>query len=268
MVLEALLLPAAGAAAFAGLKLHKSRHYRRLQASHARIMRDHAASLALPAALPETLPDFSRHLATLPAALPDPTFTRLRDAALRFVETERNYIPGHKQGGTIAYETLHEMAPEIVAFYQSDYLRRLCSAVIGAEVEPTPVHDQSSCSLLVYNRPRDHIGWHYDYDFYQGRHFTVLLALVNQRNAEPQALSSARLLARLDGTEVEIPTPPNTLVMFEGNRVLHKVTRLDEGELRVILSMTFCTDSRASIPKAIARRVKDTAFFGVRALWT
>lgn len=31
--------------------------------------------------------------------------------------------------------------------------------------------------------------------------------------------------------------------------------------------MTFATDPRTGVVKEVARRVKDTAFFGLRALW-
>jgi hypothetical protein len=58
------------------------------------------------------------------------------------------------------------------------------------------------------------------------------------------------------------------MIVFEGNKILHKVTPIREGERRVVLSMTFCTDPRNSLVQGIARRIKDTAFFGIRALWT
>jgi hypothetical protein len=80
--------------------------------------------------------------------------------------------------------------------------------VVGTPLVPTPLHDQSSCSLLVYDRPRDHIGWHYDHNFYNGRHFTVLLPLVNRHLPEAR-LSSAELMVR-QGDERVLPTPPNT----------------------------------------------------------
>jgi hypothetical protein len=57
-------------------------------------------------------------------------------------------------------------------------------------------------------------------------------------------------------------------VVFEGARVRHKVTPLHDGERRVVLSMTFCTDSRHSLIQEGLRRVKDIAFFGPRALWS
>jgi hypothetical protein len=268
MLPETLLIPVTvGVLAFIGLKARKRQHYRRLLARQRDLVTQYGAVLNLPDHLPPTLPDFRRRIAVVPEPLPAAAFDRLREAALRHDRTERSYFPTHKQGGTVAYEDLHDLAPEVVAFYQSDYLRRLCSALIGEPVVPTPINDQSSCSLLFYDRPRDHIGWHYDYNFYNGRHFTVLVPLIN-RHLREDRLSSAQLVIRQEGGEVTIPTPPNTLIAFEGARVFHKVTRLEENELRVVLSMTFCTRPQASPLKSALRRFKDIAYFGVRALWT
>ncbi|MCP5195637.1 MAG: hypothetical protein H6974_02420 [Gammaproteobacteria bacterium] len=267
MFQEILFIPAAGVLAFAGLKLRKQRQYRQLQAYQNELVAQYNAVLKLPEYPPESLPDFQQRIAVVSDVLPVPAFETLREAALRHTRTERSYFPVHKQGGTIAYEDLHQTAPEIVAFYRSDYLRQLCSAVVGEFVHPTPLNDQSSCSLLFYERPRDHIGWHYDYNFYNGRHFTVLLPLVN-RHLQQDRLSSAQLVIRQDDQEVMVPTLPNTFIVFEGARVFHKVTRLEEHELRIILSMTFCTRPQASLIKGAIRRCKDIAYFGVRALWS
>ena len=57
-------------------------------------------------------------------------------------------------------------------------------------------------------------------------------------------------------------------MLFEGAKVPHKVSPILEGERRVVISMTYCVDTLSSGGQAVARRVKDTAFFGIRALWT
>lgn len=265
---EILLIPAAaGALAFTSLKLRKQHQYRQLQIRQSDFIARYGADLRLSERVLDSPPNFRQRIAVVPEPLPEPAFATLQKAALRYRDTERSYFPTHKKGGTIAYENLHQTAPEIVAFYQSDDLRRLCSAIIGEAVIPTPINDQSSCSLLFYDRPRDHIGWHYDYNFYNGRHFTVLLPLIN-RHLHEDRLSSAQLVIQQNEQEVMIPTPPNTLIMFEGARVYHKVTRLEEDELRVILSMTFCTCPQTSSFKGAIRRFKDIAYFGVRALWS
>lgn len=217
--------------------------------------------------LPDPLPSFDQRFAVADSVLPDATWREVASAVDRLADTERSYLPAHKKGGTVAYETLCEKAPAIVALYRSESFRGLISQITGVVVEPTPLHDQSSCSVLFYEKPGDHIGWHYDHNFYKGRHFTVLIPIVN-RDSKAQGLSAARLYAKLGGKDVEVATPPNRLIVFEGARVRHKVTPIAEGERRVVWSMTYCADPRNSAWQGAARRVKDTAFFGLRALWT
>jgi hypothetical protein len=215
---------------------------------------------------PKAVPGFAERLATIADFLPAELRARIVAEIEALGDAERSYLPLHKQGGTVAYETLQAHAPTAVALYRSAAMRNIVGRIVGLDVETTPLTDKSSCSVLYYVKPGDHIGWHYDHNFYKGRHFTVLLPLANQGHGE-DGLSAARLLVRRGEAEQVIPTPPNTLVIFEGARVLHRVTTLAEGERRVVLSMTYCTDPRNSRLQEAARRVKDTAYFGLRALW-
>jgi hypothetical protein len=273
-----VIIPLLGVLAFGALRCGSALRYRRLARLQAALAGRfgrflEAARVTVPAG------GFRDQLCAFPDALTADAGAILRAAAERSVAAgrgggasrpgaaERSYIPGHKAGGTVSYAALHTLAPELVAFYHSAELRRLCSQLVGAELVPTPINDQSSCSLLVYQRAGDHIGWHYDHDFYRGRHFTVLLTLVNERHAQP-GTSAARLEANLAGEVRVVPTPANSLVIFEGARVRHRVTRLGEDERRILLSMTFCTDPRASVLQGLLRRCKDTAYYGVRALWS
>jgi len=215
----------------------------------------------------QPLPSFTQHLAMLDNVLPSDEFTCLVGEVEELVETERSYLPAHKKGGAVAYETLEREAPSLGELYRSQALRALVSDIVKLRIETTPLHDQSSCSVLFYEKPGDHIGWHYDHNFYRGRHFTVLVPIIN-RGRDPNGRSQARLMVRQNGRERMIPTPPNAMIVFEGAKVRHKVTPIAEGEKRVIWSMTYCADPRNSAFQGVARRVKDTAFFGFRALWT
>jgi len=257
-----------GAFATGGLVYAKSRRarlYRELADGIAQITRAHEPDWA--AVGSPSMPDFADQLAVVPDFLAAPRFAALAAEAERLVAPERSFVPAHKQGGTVAYETLIAASPAIVAAYHSAGLRDLVSRLVGVPVRATPIHDQSSLSVLVYNKPGDHIGWHYDHNFYRGRHFTVLLAIHNAGRAA-HGLSHAVLEARLPGREIEISTPANTLIVFEGARVRHRVTPIHDGERRLVLSMTYCTDPSSTLWQGWSRRLKDTAFFGVRALWT
>ncbi len=243
----------------------RSKLYRELEGRVARI--SDAQAPAIEAILREEAPGFADRLAVKTDFLPPDAFAALRAEAERLVGPERSFVPTHKKGGTVAYETLIANAPAIVAFYHSADLRTYISRLVGAPVQPTPLHDQSSLSVLFYDKPGDHIGWHYDHNFYRGRHFTVLIAMRNEGRAA-DGLSHAVLMGRVGGREISISTKPNTAVIFEGALVHHKVTPIQEGERRLILSMTYCVDPRAWWWQGVSRRLKDTAFFGVRALWT
>jgi hypothetical protein len=256
--------------AFIYVRSARARLYRLLTSRLAQITRGNELDLGA-MAVPR-LPGFADRFAVLENFLPAASFAMLAGVAERLTApeqqgAERSYVPTHKQGGTFAYETLIATAPAIVAFYHAPPVRDIISRLVGASVRPTPVYDQSSLSLLIYNKPGDHIGWHFDHNFYRGRHFTVLLTLENAGHAE-RDLSHGVLKARLGGREVEVASPPNTLIVFEGACVRHKVTPIAEGERRLILSMTYCTDPRSTWWQGMARRFKDTAYFGVRALWT
>ena len=178
----------------------------------------------------------------------------------------RSYIPTHKKGRTLSYENIHRHAHGCLGFYHSPEILRWVSTVVGLPVQPTPDQDQSSLSVLCYNEAGDHIHWHYDHNFYRGRHFTVLLSLANE--SANGGVSQSTLNRRLPGgDEQAFDTSPDSLVVFEGARVLHRASPTAEGDLRLMLSMTFCTDPRTHWLKEFARRVKDTAFYGIRALW-
>jgi len=185
--------------------------------------------------------------------------------------TERSYIPAHKKGGTLSYEAVHRHAPACLALYHSAQLRAWMSRIIGTPVYPTAHYDQSSCSVLYYDRQGDHIGWHFDHNFYRGRHFTVLLSLAN-RAMQPgldieNGLSDGMLQRRYAGRVYDVPTPANTLVLFEGACVAHRATAIGSDQERIMLSMTFSTDPRIDSWKEGIRRVKELAYFGPRVLF-
>jgi hypothetical protein len=217
--------------------------------------------------LRESSCSFEERIVVVENFLSPADFAFLRDTALNLANAKRVHIPLHKRGATISYHELLYSAAPIPALYHSMDLRNWCSHVVGEKIYLTRHDDLSSCSLLIYDKARDHIRSHYDLNFYRGRHFTVLLSLVN-RNAAGDGLSSARLFVSKDNAKTIIPTPPNSLVLFEGAKVRHGVTPLGVGECRIIMSMTYCANPSATRAQAVQRRFKDIAYFGLRALWT
>jgi hypothetical protein len=195
------------------------------------------------------------------------SFQRLHDEGRSNIERGiRNYVPTHKKGRSLPYEAMHRDAPNGLAFYHSAVIQEWVTRVVGAKVFPAGDHDQSSCSLLIYDQAGDHIGWHFDHNFYKGRQFTVLLSLVN-RSADG-GLSASQYMRKLpDGGAAEVDTSENSLLVFEGVKVRHKATPTNPGDLRIMLSMTYNTIPKIHWFREIVRRFKDTAFHGWKALW-
>jgi hypothetical protein len=242
--------------------------YRALAEERERVVRRQAALLAAPPAVNGLAESFGKQfLIRTDSFLPREAFRTLQDEAVANQgRAERTYLPVHKKGGTLSYEALHRHAPVCLSFYHSEPLRRWVSQVVGQDIRPCADHDQSASSILYYDQPGDHINWHFDHNFYRGRHFTVLLSLVN-KSAQGGPSASNFLWKDPSGEVRQVDTSENSLVVFEGARVLHRASPAEPGDVRVILSMTFTTDPRVPWLKEAMRRCKDTAYYGLRALW-
>ena len=265
MIIEIGAVSALTGSVIGAMSIRRARHYRRLATCLNKVKQTSRSWAMDISRLPA--PSFANWIAAVPDFLAAEQLASLQREVQALSGAERSYVPNHKKGATVAYKTLIEYAPCVTAFYHSEAMAAYISSLTDVAVRPTPLHDQSSLSILIYERSGDHIGWHYDHNFYRGRHFTALLPVVNCGDAA-DGLSHARLRAMIGDTEAELQTPPNTLIVFEGARVLHKATPLVAGERRVLISMTYCSDAHANLAQAVARRMKDTAYFGVRALWT
>ncbi len=249
---------------FVYAKSRRARLYRQLANRVADITRVRKPELTALAS--RSLPGFADRLAVVPDFLPAAVFAALAGEAERLAAPERSFVPAHKQGGTVAYETLIAEAPAIVACYHS----RACAT------------SSRTWSARPFNRRRSTTrarcrSWSTTSRATISAGTTITTSTVAgiSRCCSPSTmrdsadgLSHAVLMARPPGREIAISTAPNTLVVFEGARVRHKVTPIREGERRIVLSMTYCTDPRSAWWQGCSRRLKDTAFFGVRALWT
>jgi hypothetical protein len=202
----------------------------------------------------------------LPAELVEATLVpeveRLRS------EVHRNYIPGHKKGGSVSAFTLGQKAPVFLLLYTSPVFMNFLSRLAGAHLMLCPDNDPHACALYYYTEPGDHIGYHYDTSYYRGARYTVLLGLV-------QRSENCRLVAQLyrddparETREISLAYGPGDLVVFNGNKLLHAVTPLAPGEERVVLTMEYVTNQEMALHKRIFSNLKDAfAYFGPTALW-
>ena len=179
----------------------------------------------------------------------------------------RNYVPGHKKGGSISYYLLRQSAPSLLALYRDPRLREWFSQLAGEKLLLCPDDDPHACALYFYTEEGDHIGYHYDTSYYKGARYTALLGLVDR--------SSSRLVCRLHTRdavvkpqELSMTTDPGVLIFFNGDKLYHAVTPLGENEERIVLTMQYVTNPEMGTFKRWYSNLKDAVgYFGLSALF-
>jgi hypothetical protein len=198
---------------------------------------------------------------------PDLTVQLVAAAAAATASVNRNYLPGHKQGGSVSRYAIDILAPWIGDLYRAPTLIDWLGSLSGERLQTSPVEDPHAYALYFYTRPGDHIGWHYDTSYYAGRRYTLLFGVVDE--------SSCRLDYELHTREAgqskvpgSVRIPPGGLVFFDGDKLRHRITPLAEGELRVSLTFEYVTDPTMRPWRRFISNMKDAvAYFGFRQVF-
>ncbi|MFZ0501386.1 MAG: hypothetical protein WAU49_10330 [Steroidobacteraceae bacterium] len=204
----------------------------------------------------------------LPEFLPPEMTARLAAAVAALQSSvNRNYLPGHKQGGSVGRHVIDERAPFIAELYRSRELIDMLEGVAGEGLLPSPQDDAHAYALYYYTRAGDHIGWHYDTSYYVGRRYTVLLGVVDQSSCslDYELHTRAKGVAVVPGS---IQIPPGGLVFFDGDALRHRITPIKEGEIRVSLTFEYVTDARIRRGWRLISNIKDAlGYFGFRQVF-
>jgi phosphatidylglycerophosphate synthase len=204
----------------------------------------------------------------LPDFLPAELTARLVGAvaAVR-AAVNRNYLPGHKQGGSVSRHAIDELAPCIAELYRSPALISWLAQLAGEPLQQSPADDPHAYALYFYTRPGDHIGWHYDTSYYAGRRYTLLFGVIDESSCR----LDYELHTRDEGVAVvpgSLQIPPGGLVFFDGDRLRHRITPSGENEQRVSLTFEYVTDPHMSPWWRLISKTKDAvAYFGLRQVF-
>jgi hypothetical protein len=198
-----------------------------------------------------------------------PGITARLIAAVAAVNTavNRNYLPGHKQGGSVSRHAIDELAPDIAHLYRSPSLLHWLQQLTGDTLQASPPADPHAYALYFYTRAGDHIGWHYDTSYYAGRRYTLLLGVIDESSCR----LDYELHTRERGATVvagSIKIPPGGLVVFDGDSLRHRITPSNDGEIRVSLTFEYVTDPRMNPWWRLISNMKDAfAYFGFRQVF-
>jgi len=182
-------------------------------------------------------------------------------------EVNRNYLPGHKQGGSVSRHTIDRLAPFIAQLYRSKELIGFLEHLTGDKLLLSPADDPHAYALYYYTKPGDHIGWHYDTSYYDGRRYTLLLGVID----ESSCFLEYRLHTRSENVPIvedAVQIPPGGLVFFDGDKLHHRITPLRENEERVSLTFEYVTNPNMRPFQRFISNMKDAvAYFGFRQVF-
>jgi hypothetical protein len=172
-----------------------------------------------------------------------------------YPETIFNCALPNKKGITISTNNIIKYAPQLINYYQNELCKKV-SQEINLKLYPTDLKFPTSCALLIYENEGDWINWHYDYNYYNGRFFTVLIPITNN-------ITCTEFQFKDSNNEVKsINLINNNSVCFEGNYLYHRASKLCNNQKRVILSCQFVTDNNMNLINKIRIKMKDFAYIG------
>jgi hypothetical protein len=173
-----------------------------------------------------------------------------------YPETIFNCAIPNKRGVTISTQNIVKHAQNLITYYQND-LCDIVSKEINLKLFPTDLSLPTSCSILIYENEGDWINWHYDYNYYDGRFFTVLIPITNDLTCTEFQYKDN------DNNIKSIQLVNGKSICFEGNYLYHRASKLCNGQNRILLSCQYVTINNMSFVNKLRLRIKDYAYIGL-----
>jgi hypothetical protein len=182
-------------------------------------------------------------------------------------QIHRNFIPKHKKGGSVDYNTVSQLAPTMTAVYHSAALQKAYAQIADAPMKECPSTDLHRCALYAYTEAGDHIGFHYDTSYYKDRRWTVLVGFIDESSSKLLCHLHTRNKSRTP-VKLELKVGPGTVVLFNGDKIWHAVTPVAEHERRFIVSMQYVTNGDMNPFMRFVSNMKDSiAYFGLKKVF-
>jgi hypothetical protein len=160
----------------------------------------------------------------------------------------------NRKGITIPTKNISENSPHLISFYNNE-LCKIVSQLTGLKLYPTELDFPTSCAIIIYENEGDWINWHYDYNYYNGRFFTVLIPITHE-------LTCTKFQFKDKNNKIIDMDLTNNSICFEGNYLYHRASKLCNNQKRVMLSCQYVTDNSMSFISKLRIKLKDFAFIG------
>jgi len=160
----------------------------------------------------------------------------------------------NRKGITIPTKNIVDNSPNLISYYQNELCKKM-SNLTGLKLYPTALNFPTSCAIIIYEKEGDWINWHYDYNYYNGRFFTVLIPITH-------TLTCTKFQFKDKNNNVVDMDLTNNGICFEGNYLYHRASKICNNQKRIMLSCQYVTDNSMSVINKIRIKLKDFAFIG------
>jgi len=149
----------------------------------------------------------------------------------------------------------NKVIPQI---YHNNNFLNLINYITDNNYLPVYPYDKSSINLLIYDKANDYINWHFDPNHYIGNRITVLVCIQNEGN-NGQELSSSKLNYIDINTKEEksLKMKPNSVLIFDGTKIFHSATGINQDEKRLLLSFTYCDVCKETVYGNFIKNIKE-----------
>ena len=172
-----------------------------------------------------------------------------------------------RKGSGINFIDLHKNKNynDLLSLYYSEDLLISINKLLNKYLQRVSLNDNNACSLLIYTNKGDYIDWHYDTSNLYGNRYTILLTLIN-KNLKTNDLSENEFTYKIDNIEHKIKLKENSLIIFEGNKIEHKSTPINNEEKRILMSMVFCDicQEDSNILLKISEKIKNKILYNAK----
>jgi hypothetical protein len=130
-----------------------------------------------------------------------------------------------------------------IELYEDINFLNFISDIVGEKIFVCPEFDKHRIGIYKYCKKGDFIDWHYDKSFYNGRRYTVLIALKNC-NIEQECNLEYKYKDKI----YKWNSQKFNMIIFNGNQLYHRVSKMKEHNFqttdRIIFTMEYITDTR------------------------
>jgi len=172
--------------------------------------------------------------------LPKINFTRLKelvDINYHYFKVRNDNIV-RKGASSSHHQMVGTPLEEIIDIFDNGKTINTINDRTNIQLQFVPKTDPNRLSVLVYQKPKDGINWHYDGNNYYGNRWAAIYTIVDRaKNNKP---SKSQFHYIHDDEEYHFNTEENSLLLFRGDKVKHKVSSLGKDETRIVVSMLFC----------------------------